>query len=124
VLRLDGPLTLANCFEFQNLARADRATSLILDLSAVPYVDSAGIGCLVNGYVSHQNAGASLSLVGVTDRVRTALRVANVEQFFPIFSSVAEAEQGYPLARRAGDQQEDCPKTRHQDRQPARAIAP
>ena len=94
VLRLEGPLTLANCFEFQNLARADRATSLIVDLTAVPYVDSAGIGCLVNGYVSHQNAGASLTLAGVADRVRTALRVANVEQFFPIFSSVAEAEQG------------------------------
>jgi anti-anti-sigma factor len=96
VLRLEGPLTLSNCFEFQNLARADRSTSLILDLSAVPYVDSAGIGCLVNGYVSHQNVGATVSLVGVTDRVRTALRVANVEQFFRIFSSVAEAEQGMP----------------------------
>jgi anti-sigma B factor antagonist len=96
VLKLEGPLTLANCFEFQKLARADHATSLILDLSAVPYVDSAGIGCLVNGYVSHQNAGATLSLVGVVDRVRTALRVANVEKFFPIYASIAEAEQGVP----------------------------
>ena len=92
VLKLDGPLTLANSFEFQNLVRADRATSLIIDLSGVPYIDSAGIGCLVNGYVSHQNAGQRLRLVGVTDRVRTALRVANVEQFFPVFSSVADAE--------------------------------
>ncbi len=94
VLRLEGPLTLKNCFEFQNLVRADRNSSLILDLSAVPYVDSAGIGCLVNGYVSHQNAGARLVLAGVADRVRTALRIANVEQFFPIFPNVAEAEQG------------------------------
>jgi anti-anti-sigma factor len=92
VLKLDGPLTLSNFFEFQNLVRADRAASLIVDISGVPYIDSAGIGCLVNGYVSHQNAGKTLTLVGVTDRVRMALRVANVEQFFPIFSSVAEAE--------------------------------
>lgn len=41
VLRLNGPLTLSNCFEFQNLVRADRDTNLIVDLSAVPYVDSA-----------------------------------------------------------------------------------
>lgn len=93
VLKLDGPLTLSNFFEFQNLVRADRTTCLIVDLSGVPYIDSAGIGCLVNGYVSHQNAGKSLCLVGVTDRVRTSLRATNVEQFFPIFSSIAEAEQ-------------------------------
>ena len=73
--------------------RADHAASLIIDLSGVPYIDSAGIGSLVNGYVSHQNAGKTLSLVGVTDRVRTSLRIANVEQFFPIFSNLAEAEQ-------------------------------
>jgi anti-sigma B factor antagonist len=94
VLKLDGPLILSNFFEFQNLVRADHATSLIIDLSGVPYIDSAGIGALVNGYVSHQNAGKALSLVGVTDRVRSSLRIANVEQFFPIFPSVAEAEQG------------------------------
>jgi len=94
VLKLDGPLTLSNFFEFQNLVRADHAASLIVDLSGVPYIDSAGIGSLVNGYVSHQNAGKTLSLVGVTDRVRTSLRIANVEKFFPIYSNVAEAEQG------------------------------
>ncbi len=57
ILKLQGPLTLSNSFEFQELIRSDSATSLILDLSGVPYIDSAGVGCLVNGYVSHQNAG-------------------------------------------------------------------
>jgi anti-sigma B factor antagonist len=93
VLKLDGPLTLSNFFEFQNLVRADRTTNLIVDLSGVPYIDSAGIGCLVNGYVSHQNAGKKLALAGVTDRVRTALRVTNVEHLFPIYVSIAEAQQ-------------------------------
>ncbi len=93
LLKLVGPLTLSNFFEFQSLVRADRTTSLIVDLSEVPYIDSAGIGCLVNGYVSHQNAGHVLSLVGVTDRVRTSLRISHVEQFFSIYASLAEAEQ-------------------------------
>jgi anti-sigma B factor antagonist len=94
ILKLDGPLILSNFFEFQDLVRADRVADLIIDCSGVPYIDSAGIGSLVNGYVSHQHAGKTLSLVGVTERVRTSLRIAKVEQFFPIFSSVAEAEQG------------------------------
>ena len=38
VLKLDGPLTLSNFFEFQNLVRADRTTCLIVDLSGVPYI--------------------------------------------------------------------------------------
>jgi anti-sigma B factor antagonist len=93
VLKLEGPLTLSNFFEFQQLVRADPNTNLIVDLSGVPYIDSAGIGCLVNGYVSHQHAGRTLSLVGVVDRVRNSMRVSNVEKFFPMFSSIAEAEQ-------------------------------
>jgi anti-sigma B factor antagonist len=76
------------------MVRSDRATSLILDLASVPYVDSAGVGCLMNGYVSHQNAGRTLYLVGVTPRVRTTLRVTNVEQFFPMFATLEEAERG------------------------------
>jgi anti-anti-sigma factor len=93
VLKLAGPLTLANSFEFQNLVRADRQNSLIIDLSEVPYVDSTGIGCLVNGYVSHQNAGQNLLLVGVSERVQVSMRVTHVENLFPTFPSVAEAEK-------------------------------
>jgi len=93
VLKLDGPLTLANSFEFQNLVRADRNSDLIIDLSDVPYIDSSGIGCLVNGYVSHQNAGQNLFLVAVPDRVRVCMRVTRVEGLFPTFPTVSDAEK-------------------------------
>lgn len=92
VLRLDGPLTLANIFQFQNLVRADRSRSLIVDLTKVPYVDSAGIGSLVGAQVSRQN-DRTLTLVGISQRVREALRVTRVEQFFQMASSVDEALQ-------------------------------
>ena len=99
VIKLEGPLTLSNFFEFQNMVRADSATSLIVDLTGVPYIDSAGIGALVNGYVSHQHAGRTLSLVGVVDRVRTTMGVAHVDKFFPMYQSVAEAEQKAAAAK-------------------------
>ena len=44
VLRLSGPVLLSNFFPFQALVRASTAPSLILDLTEVPYIDSAGIG--------------------------------------------------------------------------------
>ena len=83
VLRLNGPLLLSNLFEFQSKARTDNSQNLILDFSNVPYIDSAGIGALVGAYVSRQNGdGRTLTLVGVNQRVRQALQVTHVEQFF------------------------------------------
>ena len=92
VLRLNGPVTLSNFFEFQSLVRGNTSAHLILDLTAVPYMDSAGIGALVGAYVNHQKEGRSLALVGVSDRVRGALQVTRVEQFFKFFESQAAAQ--------------------------------
>jgi anti-anti-sigma regulatory factor len=37
--------------------------------------------------------GRTLALVGVSDRVHTALAVTRVEQFFRFFTTLADAEQ-------------------------------
>jgi anti-sigma B factor antagonist len=93
VLRLTGPLTLVNVFGFQSRVRADSSRALILDFTAVPLADSAGIGALVGAYVSRQKDGRSLGLVGVNRRIHQALEVTRVENFFKFFGTVAEAEQ-------------------------------
>jgi anti-sigma B factor antagonist len=92
VLRLSGPILLSNFFQFQALVRASTAPTLILDLTEVPYIDSAGIGALVGAYVNHQKDGRRLALVGVTRRVRDTMQVTHVEQFFPFYDSVAAAQ--------------------------------
>jgi len=84
ILRLNGPLLMNNLFDFQAKVRADQSRELILDLTRVPYIDSAGIGALVGAYVNHQKEGRNLVLVGVNDRVLTSLKVTRVEQFFRI----------------------------------------
>jgi anti-sigma B factor antagonist len=89
VLRLKGPITIANLYEFQGKVRADVSHILILDLTAVPYIDSAGIGALVGAYVTHQKDGRQLVLVGVNDRVRAVMQVTHVEPFFRFVDSVA-----------------------------------
>jgi len=91
--RLAGPLTLSNIFGFQSKVRADNSRALILDFTAVPLADSAGIGALVGAYVTRQNSGRSLALVGVNQRIHQALQVTRVENFFQFFDSVAAAEQ-------------------------------
>jgi anti-sigma B factor antagonist len=92
VLRLSGPILVFNLFEFQTLVRATTSPVLILDLTQVPYIDSAGIGTLVGAYVTHQKDGRSLALAGVTQRVRNAMQVTRVEQFFQFYDSVEAAQ--------------------------------
>lgn len=92
ILRLKGPLTMSNLFDFQSRVRADSSQTLILDRTGVPYVDSAGIGSLVGAYVTRQKDSRQLILVGVNERVRTTMQVTHVEQFFRFMDSAAAAE--------------------------------
>lgn len=94
ILTLDGPLVLTTMFEFQSIVRADQSQTLIIDFANVPYADSAGIGALVGAYVTRQHSARKLALAGVNTRVRDALKVTRVEQFFHFFDSVSAAEQG------------------------------
>lgn len=82
ILRLKGPLVLTTFFEFQRIVREDSSPTLIIDFQDVPYVDSAGIGALTMGYVHRQKDKRGILLVGVSPRVRTALQVTKVDQFF------------------------------------------
>jgi len=92
-LSLTGTLVLATVFDFQAIVRADQSRFLIIDFSNVPYVDSAGIGALVGAYVTRQNSGRSLALVGVSERIHHSLQITQVEGFFRFFDSVDAAEE-------------------------------
>ena len=92
ILRLKGPIIMSNLFDLQAKVRGNTSPALILDLTDVPYIDSAGIGTLVGAYVSHHKDGRSLALVGVNDRIRTTMKITHVESFFRFFDSLPAAE--------------------------------
>jgi anti-sigma B factor antagonist len=95
VLRIHGPILLGNFFPLQTMVRADTSKLLIIDVSDMPYIDSAGIGCLVGAHVSRENSGRKLVLAGANDRVLTSLKVTKVEQ---LFTFAPTAEQAQSLA--------------------------
>jgi anti-sigma B factor antagonist len=94
VLRLSGPLWLASVQQFQTVVRAEEDRGLILDVTGVPIVDSAGIAALVAEAIIHQKQGHTIALVGISERVRNTLRVTQVEKFFTYFWTVEEAQNG------------------------------
>ena len=63
---------------------------LLIDLSAVTYIDSSGIASLVEGYQVSRTLNLDFGLVGVSDRAMSVLRLARLDQVFPIFASIEE----------------------------------
>ncbi len=92
VLTLIGPFTLKHVFEFQTAVRHDRAALTIVDLSQVPYMDSAALGSILGLHVSCQRHGVRYALAGASDRLKTMFKVAGVDGLVVSCSTVAEAE--------------------------------
>jgi len=92
VLKLTGPLTLSTIFGFQNEFRSMTPQVMVMDFSESPYMDSAGLGLVMNYYVAAQDQGRKLLLAGVNDRVVELFKMTRVHGVLTSFPSVAEAE--------------------------------
>ena len=92
IVRLVGRVELDTVPEFLRALRAEQAAAVILDLSDVSYLDSSGVGALIQTYSSLRRADRRLALVAPTDRVQAVLEVTRVHKLFQIYPTVAEAE--------------------------------
>lgn len=92
ILKLVGPLTLSNMFAFQAEFRAMKPPCLIIDMTGVPYMDSAGLGLLTNYFVSAQDDHRKFMVAGVNERVMSLLEMTKVDQVLQPFPSVEAAE--------------------------------
>jgi anti-anti-sigma factor len=83
------PTALRNTFESEN----DNDALHILDLTEVPYMDSAGLGLIVSHYVRCQGRGVRLVVAGVSARVLQLFEMTTVDKFFPRVATVDEADR-------------------------------
>jgi anti-sigma B factor antagonist len=92
VFVLEGPLTRSTTNEFEDIVRAEKAAVVIVDMSAVPYVDSDGLGAILKAHISCAKSGRQMVLAAVPARLRTLLKVTGVEQMIITFPTVKEAQ--------------------------------
>ncbi len=92
IMKLSGPLTLQTLFDFQTAARADTAKPIVLDISGVPYMDSAGLGCVISVFASCQRTNRGFAIIGLTERIRTLFDVTHVTGLIPCFETLGAAE--------------------------------
>ncbi len=94
ILRLTGPITLSSLFPLKDAVGGLTSRLTILDMSQVPYVDSAGLGTILMSHVSAEKNGRKLALAGVTDRVLSLIRMTRVDTVLSMFPTVEAAQQG------------------------------
>jgi anti-anti-sigma factor len=68
---------------------------LLIDLSAVGYVDSATIGCLMDLYRQASAAGGTLKLSGVQKRVETMLTMTGAQNFIEVHPDETSAVKSF-----------------------------
>ena len=68
---------------------------LLLNLAAVSYVDSTGLGAIVHSYATVKNQGGSLKLLNVTGRFRDLLSLTKLLTVFDTFDKEDEAVRSF-----------------------------
>jgi anti-sigma B factor antagonist len=68
---------------------------LLLDLGNVNYVDSAGLGQLVQSHVTAKNGGGSLKLLNLTKRLNDLLVLTRLVTVFDSYNTEAEALKSF-----------------------------
>lgn len=92
VARLEGKLALETVSPFLQSMRQEQAPSLILDLAGVPYIDSAGVGALVQLFVHRKSQGQKFAVAALTTQGRAVMEVSGLVKLLPIFDSVDQAQ--------------------------------
>ncbi len=95
VVRLSGGLTLGTSLKIADTqiqsAIQDGISRMVIDLTDVEYVDSAGLGMLMYAYGMLNEKKGALRVCGVTARVMSLLQMTKTDTFLPIDKTLDES---------------------------------
>src|SRR5579863_5075012 len=95
ILRLKGPLTLATLFGLQNSLREMPDADTVIDVSEVPYIDSAGLGTILSRWSHTQRTGHKFAVTGISPRIESLLEITKVNTVLPMFKTPEEADLSF-----------------------------
>jgi anti-sigma B factor antagonist len=103
VLDVDGRLSIETMSQMpltvtvRRLLQAGQ-TRIVLNLVAVPYVDTTGMSNIVEAYLATTRRGGALKLLHLGPRVRSVLSVTGLLAVFEVFESEADAVASFNTA--------------------------
>ncbi len=99
-LKLKGPLRYGEGVKQLDEAVEGALSSghlqLLLDLSAMPYVDSSGIGAIVDALRQSRKLGGDAKLISPSPFAEKTLKMVGVLSLFKVYNTEAEAAEACP----------------------------
>lgn len=98
VLALDGRLNLVAAPQltaYVATAVESGTSRVVVDLSAITFVDSSGLGALVAGLKRARQAGGDLRIAGPGEQVRTVLGLTSLDRVLKPHETVEDALDGW-----------------------------
>lgn len=94
VLSLNGEVDLSCSPQAreQILKELKKNKKLLIDLSAVEYIDSSGVASLVEGFQVARGQGQEFVLAGVSKAAMQVLQLARLDKVFSFVESIDESE--------------------------------
>ena len=106
VLELTGSMTMG--LECERLAEEverlvqQKETRIIIDLTGLQHIDSAGVGKIVSCMGKLRRAGGQLRMAGAKGMVASVLKMTRVEEVAGMFPTAAAAAESFPPANAPG----------------------
>lgn len=76
----------------------NNSAKLVLDLERCGYIDSSGLGALVEGLKATQKAKGDLRLCNLSEDFKEILMMTRIIKYFQVFDSVDDAINSYAVA--------------------------
>jgi anti-sigma B factor antagonist len=105
--KLDSPLSPALKSEFVTL-NAEGVKNIIIDLSAVKYVDSSGLSAILVGNRIFSEDGGIFVLAALNDHVKKLIKISQLNNVLNILSTIEEAiDAVFLMEIKSGLEEED-----------------
>ena len=98
VLNLTGRLDVSSAKDFKekvgSLAKEKRV-NLVIDMGAIDFIDSSGLGSLVASLRSANKLGGDIKIVSLQDQVRSIFEITRLHRIFEIFDDSFTAAKSF-----------------------------
>ena len=76
----------------------DRRHDIIIDLTKVTFIDSSGLGSLIEMFQKTQQAQGELAFVIVNPRIMKIIKLVNLDRVFKIYTNIGRALQSVGIS--------------------------
>jgi len=94
IFRLIGKLNMVHAQSLRQEIAEQISTGhnrIVIDMSGVDFMDSSGLGALINGLKGARQAGGDLRIAAPVEQVKLVLKLTNLDRVIKTYSSAEKA---------------------------------